>query len=57
MPEDFRTAFSEKYQTDLQVNQQESDLNKKEAQEFAVLTNYYNHSLLFWWQRVVWRPT
>lgn len=46
MPEDFRTAFSEKYQSDLEYNNTETDLSKHDAREFAVLTNYYNHALL-----------
>ena len=46
MPEDFRTAFSEKYKQDVKANQNETELRKKEVQEFAVLTNYHNHNLL-----------
>jgi beta-barrel assembly-enhancing protease len=46
MPDDFRSAFSDKYKTDILNNQSETDLNRKDAQEFAVLTNYYNHRLL-----------
>ncbi len=45
MPEDFKTAFSEKYQSDIE-NNSESDLSKDDVIEFAVLTNYYNHTLL-----------
>ncbi|MFT7591242.1 MAG: hypothetical protein ACI9UJ_001165, partial [bacterium] len=46
MPDDFKTAFSDKYKSDIEVSQQESDLNRRQAQEFAVLTNYHNHALL-----------
>ncbi len=46
MPSDFKTAFSEKFEADFSLNQIEEGLSKREAQEFAVLTNYFNHSLI-----------
>lgn len=46
MPDDFKTAFSEKYQSDFEASTRQTDLSKNDAQEFAVLTNYYNHALL-----------
>ncbi len=46
MPEDFKSAFSDKYKQDILASQNETDLSRKEVQEFAVLTNYHNHNLL-----------
>ncbi|MFT5724713.1 MAG: hypothetical protein ACI9JN_001835 [Bacteroidia bacterium] len=46
MPEDFKTAFSDKYKSDLAHNDVESNLSRRDAVEFAVLTNYTNHRLL-----------
>lgn len=45
MPDDFKTALDDKYSDDIS-SLENSDLKKKQVQEFAVTTNYYNHSLL-----------
>lgn len=46
IPSDFTTAFEEKYKSDFTNNLRNTDLNRRDAREFAVLTNYYNHNLL-----------
>ena len=45
MPEDFKMALDDKFEDDMS-SLENSNLKKKEVQEFAVLTNYYNHALL-----------
>lgn len=46
IPSDFTSGFNEKFKSDFNEQLKNSELKKKDAREFAVLTNYYNHNLL-----------
>ena len=46
LPSDFTTAFQDKFKSDYSENLRTTELNRRDAKEFAVLTNYYNHNLL-----------
>ena len=46
IPEDFTIAFHDKYERDLNSNLASGDLQRRDAREFAAITNYYNHNLL-----------
>ncbi len=46
IPDDFTSSFKDRYKEDLDVHLQNTTLKKRDAKEFAVLTNYYNHNLL-----------